>query len=33
VVALVDHRVRMSARVRLFVSALQARFRPAPPWR
>jgi DNA-binding transcriptional LysR family regulator len=33
VVVLVDHRVHMSARVRLFVSALQARFRPAPPWR
>jgi DNA-binding transcriptional LysR family regulator len=33
VVALVDHRDRMSARVRLFLSFLQERFRPKPPWR
>jgi DNA-binding transcriptional LysR family regulator len=33
VVALVDHRANMSARVRLFLSFLQQRFQPAPPWR
>jgi DNA-binding transcriptional LysR family regulator len=33
VVALVDHRVHMSARVRLFLQFLQARFKPSPPWR
>lgn len=33
VVALVDQRVHMTARVRLFVQFLQARFKPAPPWR
>lgn len=33
VVALVGHRAGMSARVRLFLSFLQERFRPAPPWR
>jgi DNA-binding transcriptional LysR family regulator len=33
VVALVDHRAGMSARVRLFLAFLQERFKPAPPWR
>ena len=33
VVALVDRRHGMSARVKLFVSFLQARFQPQPPWR
>jgi DNA-binding transcriptional LysR family regulator len=33
VVALVDHRANMSARVRLFLTFLQARFQPKPPWR
>jgi DNA-binding transcriptional LysR family regulator len=33
VVALVDHRRHMSARVRLFVTFLQARFKPSPAWR
>jgi DNA-binding transcriptional LysR family regulator len=33
VVALVDRRHGMSARVKLFVAFLQARFRPLPPWR
>jgi DNA-binding transcriptional LysR family regulator len=32
VVALVDQRANMSARVRLFLSFLQERFKPAPPW-
>jgi DNA-binding transcriptional LysR family regulator len=33
VVALVDHRANMSARVRLFLTFLQERFKPQPPWR
>jgi DNA-binding transcriptional LysR family regulator len=33
IVALVDRRNRMAARVKLFLSFLQARFRPVPPWR
>jgi DNA-binding transcriptional LysR family regulator len=33
VVALVDQRGNMSARVRLFLAFLQERFQPAPPWR
>ena len=33
VVALVDHRANMSARVRLFLTFLQERFKPRPPWR
>jgi DNA-binding transcriptional LysR family regulator len=33
VVALVDHRANMSARVRLFLTFLQERLRPKPPWR
>lgn len=33
IVALVDRRHGMSARVKLFVSFLQARFKPVPPWR
>lgn len=33
VVALVDRRHGMSARVKLFVSFLQERFKPVPPWR
>lgn len=33
VVALVDHRTGMSARVRLFLSFLQQRFKPKAPWR
>lgn len=33
VVALVDHRKHMSARVKLFLAFLQARFKPSPPWR
>ncbi|MBG9388324.1 LysR family transcriptional regulator [Caenimonas aquaedulcis] len=33
VVALVAGRTGMSARVKLFLSFLQARFQPAPPWR
>ena len=32
VVALVAQRAGMSARVKLFLSFLQERFRPAPPW-
>lgn len=33
VVALADRRSGMSARIRLFLDFLQARFRPLPPWR
>ncbi|WP_205964226.1 LysR family transcriptional regulator [Ramlibacter agri] len=33
VVALVDHRANMSARVKLFLEFLQGRFRPKVPWR
>ncbi|HAL36599.1 MAG TPA: LysR family transcriptional regulator [Polaromonas sp.] len=33
VVALVDRRHGMAARVKLFLSFLQARFKPVPPWR
>lgn len=33
VVALVGHRAGLSARVRLFLSFLQERFKPIPPWR
>lgn len=33
IVALVDRRHGMAARVKLFLSFLQARFKPAPPWR
>jgi DNA-binding transcriptional LysR family regulator len=33
VVALVAQRLGMSARVKLFLSFLQERFRPTPPWR
>jgi DNA-binding transcriptional LysR family regulator len=33
VVALVSRRAGMSARVRLFLTFLQDRFKPAPPWR
>lgn len=33
VVALVDRRHGMAARVNLFLSFLQARFKPVPPWR
>lgn len=33
IVALVDRRNRMAARVKLFLSFLQDRFRPVPPWR
>jgi len=33
VVALVDHRAGMSARVRLFLAFLQQRFQPKAPWR
>ena len=33
VVALVASRAGMSARVKLFLSFLQARFKPLPPWR
>ena len=33
VVALVAQRLGMSARVKLFLSFLQERFKPAPPWR
>jgi DNA-binding transcriptional LysR family regulator len=33
VVALVDHRANMSARVRLFLDFLKERFKPRPPWR
>lgn len=33
IVALVDRRHGMSARVKLFLAFLQARFKPVPPWR
>ena len=33
VVALVARREGLSARVKLFLAFLQARFRPRPPWR
>ena len=33
IVALVDRRQGMAARVKLFLAFLQARFKPAPPWR
>lgn len=33
IVALVDRRNGMAARVKLFLSFLQARFKPMPPWR
>jgi DNA-binding transcriptional LysR family regulator len=33
VVALVASRAGLSARVKLFPSFLQARFKPLPPWR
>ncbi|MDO8775734.1 MAG: LysR family transcriptional regulator [Burkholderiaceae bacterium] len=33
IVALVDRRQGMSARVKLFLAFLQARFKPMPPWR
>ena len=33
VVALVDQRAGLPARVRLFLAFLQERFKPAPPWR
>ncbi len=33
IVALVDQRLGMPARVKLFVAFLQARFKPVPPWR
>ena len=33
VVALVASRAGLSARVRLFLSFLQSRFQPLPPWR
>lgn len=33
IVALVDRRQGMSARVKLFLAFLQARFKPLPPWR
>jgi DNA-binding transcriptional LysR family regulator len=33
IVALVDRRHGMTARVKLFLSFLQARFKPVPPWR
>jgi DNA-binding transcriptional LysR family regulator len=33
VVALIDQRENMSARIRLFLTFLQERFKPAPPWR
>lgn len=33
IVALVDQRHGMAARVKLFLSFLQARFQPVPPWR
>ena len=33
IVALVDQRLDMPARVKLFVAFLQARFKPVPPWR
>lgn len=33
IVALVDQRLGMPARLKLFVSFLQARFKPFPPWR
>jgi DNA-binding transcriptional LysR family regulator len=33
IVALVDGRHGMSARVKLFLSFVQARFKPMPPWR
>ncbi len=33
IVALVDRRNGMAARVKLFLSFLQARFKPVPPWR
>jgi len=33
VVALLDQRAGMSARVRLFLGFLQEKFRPGPPWR
>jgi DNA-binding transcriptional LysR family regulator len=33
IVALVDRRLGMSARVKLFLSFLQERFKPVPPWR
>jgi len=32
-VALVAQRLGMSARVKLFLSFLQERFKPMPPWR